>query len=66
MKSVYFGQCSCGKNIDKNNYPEETELDSNPSLKSATHWRGLTSGAYTDTAREIVTVTMPKEGQGLR
>ena len=32
MKSSYFGQCSCGINIDKNNYPEETELDTNPSL----------------------------------
>ena len=34
MKSAYFGQCSCGTNIDKNNYPqaEETELDTNPSL----------------------------------
>ena len=32
MKSAYFGQCSCRINIDKNNYPEETELDTNPSL----------------------------------
>ena len=35
MKSAYFGQCSCGINIDKNNYPEETELDTNPSLTLA-------------------------------
>ena len=35
MESAYFGQCSCGINIDKNNYPEETELDSNPSLTLA-------------------------------
>ena len=35
MKSEYFGQCSCGINIDKNNYPEETELDTNPSLTPA-------------------------------
>ena len=35
MKSSYFGQCSCGINIDKNNYPEETELDTNPSLTLA-------------------------------
>ena len=32
MKSAYFGQCSCCINIDKNNYPEETELDTNPSI----------------------------------
>ena len=32
MKYAYFGQCSCGININKNNSPEETELDSNPSL----------------------------------
>ena len=32
MKPAYFGQCSCFLNIDKNNYPEETELDTNPSL----------------------------------
>ena len=31
MKSAYFGQCPCGINIDKNNYPEATELDINPS-----------------------------------
>ena len=35
MKSAYFGQCSCGINIDKNKYPEETELDTNPSLTLA-------------------------------
>ena len=35
MKSAYFGQCSYGINIDKNNYPEETELDTNPSLTLA-------------------------------
>ena len=35
MKSAYFGQCSCGINIDKNNYPEETELDTNPNLTLA-------------------------------
>ena len=35
MKSAYFGQCSCGTNIDKNNYTEETELDTNPSLTLA-------------------------------
>ena len=32
IKPAYFGQCSCCINIDKNNYPEETELDTNPSL----------------------------------
>ena len=35
MKSAYFGQRSCGINIDKNNYTEETELDTNPSLTLA-------------------------------
>ena len=35
MKSAYFGQCSCGINIDKNNYSEETQLDTNPSLTLA-------------------------------
>ena len=32
MKPAYFGQCSCCIDIDKNNYLEETELDTNPSL----------------------------------
>ena len=31
MKPSHFGQCSCCINIDKSNYPEETELDTNPS-----------------------------------
>ena len=35
MKPAYFGQCSCCLNIDKSNYPEETELDTNPSLTLA-------------------------------
>ena len=35
MKLAYFSQCSCCINIDKNNYPEETELDTNPSLTLA-------------------------------
>ena len=35
MKSAYFGQCSCDIDIDKNNYPGETELDTNPSLTLA-------------------------------
>ena len=35
MKTAYFGQCSYCPNIDKNNYPEETELDTNPSLTLA-------------------------------
>ena len=35
MKSAYFGQCSSCINIDKNNYTEETELDTNPSLTLA-------------------------------
>ena len=35
MKPAYFGQCLCCINIDKNNYPEETELDTNPSLTLA-------------------------------
>ena len=32
MKPAYCGQCSCYIDIDKNNYPEETEFDTNPSL----------------------------------
>ena len=32
MNPAYFGQCSCCINIDKNNYPQETELDTSPSL----------------------------------
>ena len=32
MKPAYFGQCSCCINIEKNNYSEETELDTNPCL----------------------------------
>ena len=35
MKSANFGQCSCGINNDKSNYPEETELDTNPCLTLA-------------------------------
>ena len=35
MKPAYFGQCSCCINIDKDDYPEETELDTNPSLTLA-------------------------------
>ena len=35
MKPAYFDQCSCCININKNNYPEETELDTNPSLPLA-------------------------------
>ena len=35
MKPAYFGQCSYCTNIDKNNYAEETELDTNPSLTLA-------------------------------
>ena len=35
MKSAYFGQWLCCLNIDKNNYPEETELDTNRSLTLA-------------------------------
>ena len=35
MKSAYFGQFSYCINIEKNNYHEETELDTNPSLNLA-------------------------------
>ena len=35
MKPAYFCQCSCCINIDKNNYPEESELDTNPRLTLA-------------------------------
>ena len=32
MKPRYFGQCSGCTDFDKNNYPEETELDTSSSL----------------------------------
>ena len=32
MKPAYFDQWSCCLNVDENNYLEETELDTNPSL----------------------------------
>ena len=35
MKPAYWGQCSYCPNIDKNNNPEETQLDTNPSLTLA-------------------------------
>ena len=35
MKPAFFGQCSYCANIHKNNYLEETELDTNPSLTLA-------------------------------
>ena len=35
MKTAYFGQCSYCPNVDKNNNPEETEFDTNPSLTLA-------------------------------
>ena len=35
MKTASFGQCLYCPNIDKNNYSEETELDTNPSLTLA-------------------------------
>ena len=35
MKPAYFGQCSCWIHTDKFNYPEETELDTNPCLTLA-------------------------------
>ena len=35
MKPAYLGQYSCCMNISKNNYPEENELDANPSLTLA-------------------------------
>ena len=39
MKPAYFSQCSCCINIDKNNYPEEMELDTNPSSNpNPIHW----------------------------
>ena len=35
MKPAHFGQCSCCIDIDKNNYPEKTVVDTNPSLTLA-------------------------------
>ena len=47
MKSAYFGQSSCGINIDKNNYTEETELDTNPSLTLTLSTGERISGHFT-------------------
>ena len=36
-ETAYFGPCPCCINIDKSNYPEGTELDTNPSQTLSPH-----------------------------
>ena len=59
MKPAYFGQCSCCLNIDKNNYPEETELDTNPSLTLA-RTLTLSTGERNFAILRPVIVTTPR------
>ena len=66
MKTVYFGQCSCCLNIDKNNYPEEMELDTNPSSNpNPIHWRAYfghftSSRCYDTTIFDCMYMNSPK------
>ena len=55
----YFGQCSYCPNIDKNNYPEETELDTNPSLTLARNLT-LSTGERSFGHSRPVVVTTPR------
>ena len=59
MKPAYFGQCSCCLIIDKNNYPEETELDTNPSLTLARTLTLSTGESILAILRPVV-VTTPR------
>ena len=59
MKPAYFGQCSCCLNIDKNNYPEETELDTKLSLTLA-QTLTLSTGERILTILRPVVVTTPR------
>ena len=59
-----FGQCSYCQNVDKNNYPEETELDTNPSLalaRTVTLSTGERSFGHFTSSRCYVT---KKSGEG--
>ena len=66
MKTAYFGQCSCCLNIDKTNYPEETELDTNPSSNpNPIHWRAnfgrfTSSRCYDTTIFDFMYMNSPK------
>ena len=57
MKPAYFDQCLCCLNIDKDNYPEETELDTNPSLTLALT---LSTGELILAILRPVVVTTPR------
>ena len=59
MKPAYFGQCSCYLNIDKNNYPKETELDTNPSLTLA-RTLTLSTGERILAILRLVVITTPR------
>ena len=60
MKPAYFGQCSCCLNTDKNtDYPEETELDTNPSLTLA-RTLTLSTGELILAILRSVIVTTPR------
>ena len=58
MKPAYFGHCLCCLNIDKNNYPEDTELDTNPSLTLA-RTLTLSTGERILAILRLVVVTTP-------
>ena len=59
MKPAYFGQCSCCIDIGKNNYPEETEIDTNPSITLARTLTLSTSERILAITRQVV-VTTPR------
>ena len=59
MKPAYFGQCPYCPNFDKNNYPEETELDTNPSLTLARNLTLSTGERILAISRPVV-VTTPR------
>ena len=59
MKPAYIGQCSWCLNIDKSSYPEETELDTNPSLTLA-RTLTLATGEHILAILRPVVVTTPR------
>ena len=59
MKPAYFGQYWCCLDIDKNNYVEEKELDTNPSLTLARTLTLSTGDCILAILRPVV-VTVPR------
>ena len=59
MKPAYIGQCPYCPNIDKNNYPEEAELDTNPSITLARTLTLSTGERILAISRPVV-VTTPR------